>query len=113
MNHIPDDREHIFLWPGEAPHTKESEGQAQPSIKPFRIEGSKGAVVVCPGGGYVMKAAHEGDPIAEMLNRAGLYAVIEHIRGYARAVEHFRDGVALVRGLHYIPAARAHDYRAL
>ena len=76
MNHIPDDREHIFLWPGEAPHTKESGGQAQPSIKLFRVEGSKGAMIVCPGGGYVMKAAHEGDPVAEMLNRAGISAYV-------------------------------------
>lgn len=66
----------IPLWPCEAPYTAESPDQAQPSIKEFKVEGSRGAVVVCPGGGYTMKAPHEGDPIAEMLNTAGISAYV-------------------------------------
>lgn len=66
----------IPLWPGEAPYTAQSPEQAQPSIKEFRVEGSRGAVVVCPGGGYGFKAPHEGDPIAEMLNAAGISAYV-------------------------------------
>ena len=66
----------IPLWPYEAPYTAESPDQAQPSIKEFRVDGSRGAVVVCPGGGYAMKADHEGDPIAEMLNQAGVSAYV-------------------------------------
>lgn len=66
----------IPLWPGEAPYTAHSPGQAQPSITEFRVEGSRGAVVVCPGGGYAMKADHEGGPIAEMLNKAGISAYV-------------------------------------
>ena len=58
----------IPLWHGEAPYTAESPDQAQPSVKEFRIEGSRGAVIVCPGGAYLGKAPHEGDPVAEMLN---------------------------------------------
>lgn len=69
-------QELIYLWPGEAPYTAESEGQAQPSLKPFPVAGSRGAVIVCPGGGYRMKAAHEGDPIAEMINEAGVSAYV-------------------------------------
>ena len=51
----------VFLWPdAEAPYTADSPGQAQPSVKEFRVAGSRGAVVVCPGGGYEMKAAARG-----------------------------------------------------
>lgn len=66
----------IPLWPGEAPYTAQSPDQAQPSIKEFKVEGSRGAVVVCPGGGYACKAPHEGDPIAEMINEAGVSAYV-------------------------------------
>ena len=42
----------------------------------YPVEGSKGAVVVCPGGGYTGKAAHEGAPVALMLNEAGISAYV-------------------------------------
>ena len=41
----------IPLWPGRAPYSDESPDQAQPSVKEFRVDGSRGAVVVCEGGG--------------------------------------------------------------
>jgi len=66
----------IPLWPVEAPYTAESPEQAQPSVTEYKVEGSRGAVVVCPGGGYAMKADHEGGPIAEMLNKAGISAYV-------------------------------------
>ncbi len=69
-------REKVYLWNGTAPYSEYSPDQAQPSVTCFPVEGSKGAVVVCPGGGYTMKAPHEGDPIAEMLNRAGISAYV-------------------------------------
>ena len=66
----------IPLWPTEAPFTAESPEQAQPSITDYKVEGSRGAGVVCPGGAYAMKADHEGGPIAEMLNEAGVSAYV-------------------------------------
>ena len=67
----------IYLWEGkEAPYTAESAGQAQPSITAYPVEGSRGAVVVCPGGGYTHKAPHEGGPIAEKINEAGISAFV-------------------------------------
>ena len=66
----------IFLWPCEAPYSSESPGQAQPSVTEFRVPGSRGAVIVCPGGGYEVKAGHEGAPIAEMLSNAGISAYV-------------------------------------
>lgn len=67
-------RKRIMLWEGEAPYTQES--GFQPSMTDFSVKGSKGAVVVIPGGGYSMKAPHEGDPIAEMINKAGVSAYV-------------------------------------
>ena len=42
---------------------------SKPSIELFRVGSDKptGLVVVCPGGGYGMKAAHEGAPDREHL----------------------------------------------
>lgn len=70
------DHETIKLWPGEAPYSEYSPEQRQPSLLPYPVEGARGAVVVCPGGGYAMKADHEGRDIAKMLNEAGVAAYV-------------------------------------
>lgn len=64
----------IYLYQGEAPYTEECPGQAQPSLKPFPVTGSRGAVIVIPGGGYSCKAPHEGDPVCRMINESGISA---------------------------------------
>lgn len=70
-------QERIQLWEGDVPLFDESIGQERPTIKPFFAgEKGRGAVVVCPGGGYVMKAAHEGDPVAQFINRCGVNAFV-------------------------------------
>ena len=53
-----------------------SPDQAQPSLADYAVPGSRGAVIVAPGGGYRMKADHEGAPIAEMINEAGISAFV-------------------------------------
>ena len=68
--------EKIYLWKEDAPYTQFSPLQAQPSVTEYAVPGSRGAVVVGPGGGYCMKADHEGAPIAEMLNQAGVSAYV-------------------------------------
>lgn len=62
------------LWPGLAPYSQA--GDFQPSLRAFPVEDSRGAVVVCPGGGYCMKADHEGSTIARMLNAGGVSAFV-------------------------------------
>ena len=69
-------RERVPLWPGEAPYSAFSPGQAQPTLEAYPVPGARGAVVVCPGGGYVTKAPHEGAPIAGMINEAGVSAYV-------------------------------------
>ncbi len=68
--------EKIYLWKEDAPYSQFSPLQAQPSVTEYAVPGSRGAVVVVPGGGYCMKADHEGAPIAEMLNQAGVSAYV-------------------------------------
>ena len=60
------------LWNGRAPYTDQSPDQAQPSLKAFPVKGAQTAMVICPGGGYVMKAEHEGDPIADRFAAHGI-----------------------------------------
>lgn len=69
------ERQVISLWPaGNVPYFEE--GECVPSVEAYPVEGSRGAVVVCPGGGYVMKASHEGGQIARMLNAGGISAFV-------------------------------------
>jgi acetyl esterase/lipase len=66
----------IYLWEHTAPGTEHTGGQAQPSIAEYAVAGSRGAVIVAPGGGYRGKAEHEGAPIAEMIRAAGVSAYV-------------------------------------
>lgn len=67
----------ILLWEaGCAPHIRACGEQAEPSLEPYIAEGSRGAVIVCPGGGYRIKAEHEGAPVAKMLQCAGVSAFV-------------------------------------
>jgi acetyl esterase/lipase len=70
----------IPLWPrGETPRFVAEYGQPEPSVVPFLLEKGdlpRGAVVVCPGGGYEFKAPHEGRPIARWLNSVGISAFV-------------------------------------
>lgn len=66
-----------ILWENGAPLFDESIGQAQPSVDAYILPGSKvrGAVIVCPGGGYSHRAeGHEGADICEYFNSLGLNA---------------------------------------
>ena len=67
----------IPLWKdGCAPYAKDCGGQSEPSLEAFPVKGSRGAVIICPGGGYRIKAPHEGAPVAQMLSEAGVSAFV-------------------------------------
>ena len=70
------ERTSIKLWENGTPGFIEEYGQKEPSITPYLLENGKknGCVIVCPGGGYSGKAAHECGVIAEMLNENGVSA---------------------------------------
>ena len=51
--------------------------QDVPSVTPYIIDNAKTCVIICPGGGYALKAFdHEGHQIAAWLNSIGISAFI-------------------------------------
>lgn len=65
----------IPLYTGAIPYAEGFPEQI-PAMKEFLIPDSKSAMLICPGGGYTMKAAIEGDPVAEMVNASGVSAYV-------------------------------------
>jgi acetyl esterase/lipase len=71
-----------LLWPNGAPNAQGETAEDQPSIEAFLVSSPKPApcIVVCPGGGYWVRAGHEGAPIAEWLNTLGISAFVLNYR---------------------------------
>ena len=65
----------IMLWK-KPPYIEFSAEKFEASLKEFKVNDKKSAMIVCPGGAYACKAEHEGDPIAEMLNDGGINAYV-------------------------------------
>ena len=98
-----DGQEIIFLWPGEAPYTADSPGQAQPSLKAFPVEGARGAVVVCPGGGYWMLADKlEGSEYAQFLANHGVTAFLLKYRLASSGYRHPAMWMDAARAIRYV-----------
>lgn len=74
--------ENIKLWENRTPYYNEEYGQPETSITPYLLETNekRGCVIVCPGGGYSVRAPHEGEPIAKMINSGGIHAVVLNYR---------------------------------
>ncbi|MFC4596638.1 alpha/beta hydrolase [Cohnella hongkongensis] len=75
------DREWIRLWTGDAPGAQGRGDEDTPAIQAYPVqERGRGAVIVLPGGGYGMRADHEGEPIALWLNAIGIPAFVLRYR---------------------------------
>jgi len=73
-NHGRKTMDSIPLWPeGTIPENEEI-----PRLTPYLLDKKEphAAVIVCPGGGYARRAAHEGQPVAEWLNRIGIASFV-------------------------------------
>jgi acetyl esterase/lipase len=69
----------LLLWPDGAPGALGTGDEDKPSMTVFPAPAEKAngaAVLVCPGGGYGVLAAHEGAPVAEWLNTLGITGVV-------------------------------------
>ncbi len=66
------------LWENGTPYYDESFGQPETIINYYPAEkgAGRGCVIVCPGGGYEFRADYEGEPVAQMYNRAGINAYV-------------------------------------
>ncbi|MDQ0196102.1 acetyl esterase/lipase [Paenibacillus wynnii] len=92
----------LLLWPEGAPGAEGIGDEDCPAIEPFLVEGdSNAAVVICPGGGYGMRADHEGEPIARWLNTLGISAFVLRYRvapyRYPRALQDAQRAIRTVR----------------
>lgn len=92
------------LWEENTPYHAESLGQPEPTLKAFLVSSStrRGAVIIFPGGGYAIRAQHEADPIAEMINEAGINAFVcsYRVAPYRHPVE-TGDALRAVRYLRF------------
>lgn len=68
----------IKLWETKMPYAME-DVDFVPEIRPYAV-GSKGAVIIFPGGAYQMRADHEGTTIAEWFNSIGITAFVVEYR---------------------------------
>lgn len=92
------------LWPDDAPEVAGADLAELPLLTPFLPDGDGpfAGIVVCPGGGYQMRADHEGAPIAEWLVSLGIAAFIVDYR-----VAPNRHPVPLQDAQHAIRTVRA------
>ncbi|KMY43979.1 esterase [Bacillus sp. FJAT-27916] len=75
-----------------------------PIIVPYMAEQNpaRSAVIICPGGGYRMRAWHEGEPVAEWLNTLGITAFVLHYRvNPAKHLEPLADAQRAIRYVRY------------
>ncbi|SHF67844.1 Acetyl esterase/lipase [Caldanaerobius fijiensis DSM 17918] len=72
----------IFLWENDAPGAMGNDLEDRPNLVPYLIDSDKpaGTVIVFPGGGYTIRAEHEGEPIARWINTLGLHAFVLNYR---------------------------------
>jgi len=72
----------IPLCPADSPELAKVPIADRPTLTPFLLSGDEptSVIMVCPGGGYHMKADHEGNPIARWLNTLGISAVVVDYR---------------------------------
>ncbi len=75
------DRHSLWLWPDEPPCSSPDDS-FRPWLELYLLAGEvpRGAVLICPGGGYANRAPHEGAPVARRFNEAGFHAFVVQYR---------------------------------
>lgn len=98
------EKQFIKLWENGTPYYNEKYGQPETTITPYIAdgEGKRGCVIVFPGGGYSMRADHEGEPIAKMINSVGIHAFVLNYRvsPYKHPAE-LEDALRAIRWVRY------------
>lgn len=98
-------RQTIELWPGASLDSIGEDNQGCPSLTLYPVVNGNlsSAIIVCPGGGYSRRAAHEGEPIAKWLNGLGISAFVLNYR-----VAPYRHPVPLLDAQRAIRTVRHH-----
>lgn len=71
------------LWENGTALYNHEYGQPETTVVSYLCDNGKsnnGCVIICPGGGYHHRAYHEGEPIAHLLNKAGISAFVLNYR---------------------------------
>jgi acetyl esterase/lipase len=71
----------IPLWPSSPPAYNPDDPHI-PWLERYPVDSRtpRGAVIVCPGGGYSNRAPHEAEPVARAFNAAGIHGFVVHYR---------------------------------
>lgn len=75
--------ETVKLWEKQTPYFVPEYSQEETTLTLYHAENpskEKGFVIICPGGAYVGRAYHEGEPVAQMLSKAGISAAVLNYR---------------------------------
>lgn len=74
-------KDSLALWPAAPPESAPGD-QFRPWLDryPAHTDYPRGAVLVCPGGGYVRRAPHEAAPVAMRFRAAGIHGFVVHYR---------------------------------
>lgn len=72
----------INLWPNDPPSWNSADTRDRPWLDwhAHPDGGERSCVLIFPGGGYSIRAEHEGNPIADACHRAGFHAAVCHYR---------------------------------
>ncbi len=93
----------VSLWP-DSIMDRSGNNAGCPSLTPYLLKDEQSPVmIVCPGGGYGMRAEHEGEPVARWLNRIGVSAVVLNYR-----VAPYRHPIPMNDALRAIRLVRHH-----
>jgi acetyl esterase/lipase len=95
------DRAWMNLWPGKAPGALGDSDEDTPAVQVFLPAQPTGAaIIVCPGGGYGGRAAHEAGVVGEWLAKHGVTGFVLRYRvgpkGYHHPVE-MNDAARAIR----------------
>jgi acetyl esterase/lipase len=99
----------LRLWDGTPPDTElvtsgGPDNVGLPTLTPFILKSAepRPTIIVCPGGGFRMRAHHEGEPVARWLNTIGITAFVLNYRVFPYTpTTAIKDAVRAIRYLRY------------
>ncbi|MEJ7838049.1 MAG: alpha/beta hydrolase [Thermomicrobiales bacterium] len=100
----------LELWPAGHAELADPADEFVPTLTHYPAAHGElaGAVIVAPGGGYRMRAEHEGEPIARWLNSIGIHAfVLDYRVAPHRHPNPLRDAQRAIR----IVRSRAEEWK--
>ncbi len=103
----------IPLWPDGAPGALGTNAYDIPTVTPYLPDGTNAtgaAMVICPGGGYGVLAAHEGKDYALWLNQHGITCFVLKYRLGSKGYRHPAMLNDAARALRWV-RAHAADYK--